>query len=201
MTGLSLPDATQLGVGSNEMDQIEKTWMTSYGVQTQLEKIGVVDTPQPQFTCPDVDPATFSSTNAEEVVRTYLQLNSWFSFIAEQLSKVTIYILEYENMLDQVEAQLRDHFRDLKETGRKMTKEELNDKIVANPERIQIACQLQKYRQYKTRLQTRADALDKSIRMISRQVEIRRQELELNHVNQPAHKSQWAPVHNGRFQT
>ena len=198
MTGLQLPDVSQIGVGCSDVQDIESVWRTANHIENEIHEKGIVDTPSPRYECPEVDPERFSSSDGNEVTRIYLQFNGWFSYIAEILSKVTIYILEYENMIEHLEAHMREQFRQLTERGKKLTKEEVNDKIIVNPKHIELTRQLQQYKQYKIRLQARADALEKSVRMVSRQVEIRRQEIEFGHVNQPAPNPGWG-ASRGRF--
>ena len=198
MSGLRLPKATQVSIGTSTVQSIEDTWSTSPEVATMLEGQGIVDVAKPAFACPEIDPNRFNAISADEIISVYLQLNAWFAYISELLSTTMMYVLEYTNMSDHLEAELRETFRDLTENGKKFTKDEIADKITTNPKHIEVTRMLQRYKQYKIRLETRAETLGKSIRMVSRHVEIRRQELELSHTNQPNTPPNWNPP-RGRF--
>lgn len=180
MSGLNIPQSMPIGVGNTGVQSIEQVWSTAGYIEDQIHSKGVDDYNQPQFPCPILTPETFNLADAKTASDNYLYLNSWYSFIAELLAKVNLYILEYENMLSHLEAQMRDSYRQISKAGDKMTKEEIADRILLNPQHMSLTRTLQQYKQYKERLNTRAEAIGRSMRVLSRQIEIRRQDLEQN---------------------
>lgn len=178
MTGLRIAKNTPLGVGLQAAHDIKEQWSTEAHVEAKIKSKGIQDFKQPSFECPFLTPQNFNLSDAKACAETYLSLNAWYSFIAELLAKVNLSILEYENMLEHLEAKTREEYRTISQPGKKMTQLEIADRILLNPQHMQLTKELQKYKQYKERLSTRADALSRSLRVLSRQIEIRRQDLE-----------------------
>ena len=182
MTGrnLRLPRTLPLGAGEEQKNTIQQQWGTAELVEMDIAQKGLKDKPQPLFDCPELDVNCLTGPDSKQYTESYVHLLAWFNYSSELLGKVQIRVLQYENMLDILSAQTRRQARDMTEaTGhKKPTAEELQDRLLQNPEYLAVLHELQRYKQAKIVLEKKVEGIERSLRVVSRQVEIRRLDLE-----------------------
>ena len=179
---LRLPRTHPLGAGEEQTKTLQQHWNTVDIVEEEIKQQGLSEHPRPQVACPELDVDTLTGTDSRSYTELYVHLLAWFAYTSELLAQVQARVLQYENMQDILAAQTRKEARDLSDAAgvKKPTVEELKDRLLLNPEYLEVMRQLQHYQQSKIMLDKKVESIERSLRVISRQVEIRRLDIEQN---------------------
>lgn len=176
--GLRLPQTLPLGAGKEQARKVSEEWNTIDAVHEEVHLRGLVDHEQPQYACPELTADMLTTTDSKSYTETYAQLLAWFSYASEVFAVVQSTILQLENMRDILGAESRRNARELQTGPKKITKEELGDRLLLNPEYQDVLKKLQRFEQAKLLYQAKVESIERSLRVISRQVEIRRLDME-----------------------
>lgn len=179
---LRLPRALAIGAGEEQKSAILSHWNTADSVEEDIERKGFKDKTEPDFECPEIDLETLTGPDNRQYTTMYVRLMAWFGYSSEMLGKTQVRILQYENMLDVLTANTRRQVREVTEAvgGKKPTAEALQDQLLANPEYLDVLRELQRYKQARILLEKKVENIERSLRLVSRQVEIRRLDIEQN---------------------
>jgi hypothetical protein len=175
-----------LGIGELRKEQVTKDWNTYDAITTELEQqgLGTIHIPTgDNATYPilteemlnTIDPKTYSSH--------FVKFSSWMTYLSEIRSHVDAQILQNENISDHISAENRRRLRDanrLSTKTDKLTVQEMDDAILLMPEKQEVIHKLQELIQRKLIVTAQLDAVDRSLRVLSRQIEVRR--LDMEHV-------------------
>lgn len=177
---LRLPRTLPIGAGEEQKKTVVQHWDTVDRVETEIHDKGLVDHPKPQFVCPELTTDMLTTQDTRHYTETYVHLLAWFSYSSELLAQVQSRILQYKNMLDILAAEGRKVARDQIEAAglKKMTVKEFEDRMLLNAEYQEVLHKLQQYQQAEITLSAKVESVERSLRVISRQVEIRRLDLE-----------------------
>lgn len=184
--GLSLPKNT--GVGSTEEQAVHQQWTTLDEQEEKLASQGFVPMDAPSFTCPEITEETLTTADSKAYSTTFAQQLSWFNYSSQTLARCIAELLQVSNEMDIIEAKMRRGFRErMKLAGKdgKMTAQEMSDEILLDARYSYLLLRKQELTQYKTRLAAYTDGIERGLKVISRQVEIRKMELEQSRVNIP----------------
>jgi len=176
--GLKVDKAAPIGVTAEQKKSLQEHWNTASESEKLYEKEGFGEIKKPTFNCPEVDEQVVTNPDSTEFTTVYVHLLGWYSYCAELLAKVDVYILQYENLLDVLGAETRDVARKQHAEGKKPTVDELKDRLLLNPRYLETLHELQKYQQHKKLLASRLESIDRSLKVISRQVTIRTLDME-----------------------
>jgi hypothetical protein len=172
---LQIPRSASLGAGTAKALTIQQKWDTVDEVEAEILKKGLVNHAQPQFMCPELTADSLTTTDSRSYTETYVHLLSWFTYSSEILAQVQARIVQYDNMLEILAAEHRKAERQRTPHGAKPpTVEERKDLLLLNPDYQEVLHKLQRYQQSKITLTAQVDSIERSLRVISRQVEIRR---------------------------
>lgn len=207
--GLRLGGKLSLGIGKEGVTTLRQHWDTADQVEVDLAAEGITDKPRPKFECPELTAEQLTTPDSKSYTETYQRFLSWYEYYNELKAKVQARVLQYTNMLDILSAQTRKQHRELSANmgTKKLTVEEVNDLLTTNPEYQEILFELQKYQQSKLLVDTKVDAIERTLRIISRQVEIRKLDFEQSRTasNLPSrgnkrepHVSPFAPMVGGK---
>lgn len=176
---LRLPQTLPLGAGKAQAQKVSESWNTVDQVQEEVHLRGLVDHEQPQYQCPELTADMLTTQDSKSYTETYAQLLSWFTYATEVYAVVQSTILQLENMKDILGAESRRNALETIQEGRKKpTKEEFADRLLLNPEYQEVLKKLQRFQQAKLLYQAKVESIERSLRVISRQVEIRRLDME-----------------------
>jgi hypothetical protein len=180
MSGLQLGKKIPIGVGAQEAQSIQARWDTADDSDRRVIGTGLVDHPKPEFSCPDLDADTLTTPDSRSYTETYVHILAWFNYSNELLANVQARVLQYDNMLRVLTAQTRIRQREISAASgaKKMPEEEIQDLLYTNPEYQNILLELQRYKQLKLMMESKVDAIERSLKVISRQVEIRKLDIE-----------------------
>lgn len=177
---MRLPSDIPLGAGQARAEAIQAHFSTSDEVMQGLkEEMGYVPVPQPHYACPVLNAEMLTTSNWKTYSQNYAMFKGWWDFYNEKLAEVTNCVVQYKNMLSMIETATKKTQRELaRATREKLTVDMLKERVLENPEYQAALLELQRYTQAKALLQAKFESLDKSLSMLSRQVEIRRLDLE-----------------------
>jgi hypothetical protein len=190
-----------VGIGETAKNNIVDHWNTIDQVELQLTQQGIVEKQKPAFACPEVDENLLTSTNHTEYSAIYSRLLAWYNYVTPTFARVKCRVLEFENMLDRIGATIR---KELKGTNKlvvkteKLSPDEIKDAILLDPNHAMVALELQRYQQQKIQLEAFLEILDRSLKVVSRQVEIKK--LEFNGANREGNTSPRQPFTHPNWQ-
>jgi hypothetical protein len=173
--GLQAP--ISIGISMTELEAILEKFNTQPAVEEDLKKMGLQNPSQPQFGLEEITPELLTTTDDKEYTTMYSHQLSWFNYLTPILANVTSGLLQAENQMKLVDAAIRKR---LKEQNKLRSKEEklkdgdidlevLNDVIYQ-----EAMLEAQRLKQYKLSLEAMTDIAGRNMKVISRQVEIRR---------------------------
>lgn len=185
-TGLSLPQIT--GVGESTEKRLHQEWTTLDEVEDRLANEGFLPFPQPEFTCPQITEDALTTADSKAYTGMYAQQLAWFNYASTTLARCTADLLQVTNEMNIIESTMRKGFRARMKAGgkeAKMSAEEMQDEITLDERYSYLLHRKQILTQYKTELGTYTENIERGLKVISRQVEIRKMELEQSRVNIP----------------
>lgn len=183
--GLRVPAV--LGIDSSAQRDIHNEWDTLSGVKAMLVRDGFTDCPQPNFACPSVTEEDLTTTDNTKYSQNYARLLAWFNYASQLLAEVNAALLGIENEMEYVGAKMKKDMREnnrgkgLKDASR-LAAGDIADEILLDPHYHELQVEQQRLTQMKYTLTSRVDNLERGLRVTSRQVEIRKLELERGRV-------------------
>lgn len=181
MSGVKMPSHPRSG--ASFVSSQEQKWETYGEVDRSLEELGVSLPTKPSFDQPILEGTFLTTVSNADLAILGTEFLSWFSYLSELLSRVEAQLLEVENAEETIIASLRYNKRQGETQGAKrMTAEDMKDYILLCPDYQEIALKKQRLAQRKKLLQVRVDVLDKSLKMISRQITLRGIDVEAQRI-------------------
>ena len=175
------------GVGESAAKKIEQEWDSFPGVMQYLEtQLALVPAAEPEFACPILKVEDLTTTDGKAYTEVYMQKVAWYGFYTEHKAKHDAIVLEIEAKMGVIETRIR---RDMRKnhkvtTGKGEAKAPpenlMQESVDSDPHYLDLKKKLVTHKQTLKLLNARVENLDREIKLMSRQVEIRRQELD-NH--------------------
>lgn len=191
--GLQVPG--NLGIGQTQERTIEQTWATFDAVECQLTRMGIPPMESPRCNIPKITADTLTNTPNDQFSRIFSEFSEWYGFVTNLYGRIQAKLLEVENEMSDVETHNRKHLLDTwREQGGakkdKPTVQQMADFNALHHRYRDLKIQAQELEQQRLILQPRKEQLYRDWKTISRQVEIRGQELERTRIggNMPARR-------------
>lgn len=183
-TGLVIPKG--MGVGESVEREIHSNWSTLEAIERDVAMRGLRSALQPQHPCPQLTADMLTTADSTAYSTNYAMVLSWFQYTADMVAHVRAKELEIENERAMIGAKMRKKFRtDIASGGGKMTTTEMEDIILTDPRNEELLLEEQRMKQYKIILSTHMENIERALKVISRQVEIRKSDFENGRVNIP----------------
>jgi hypothetical protein len=177
-----IPEAKTLGLGKTALAETHSRWSTFTNVAAQLERKGVgSELEEPGFACPQVTEEDLLTEDARHFTRIYHHVLAWFEYVTTIYARTRAQLLQYENELEVVAAARRKKLREENKSVPKadrMSAKEIEDEVLTDIDYQRVMLDAQQLRQSKIIVEAVVENLDRSLKVISRQVEIKRQERE-----------------------
>jgi hypothetical protein len=182
--GLSLP--TNVGIGATEQAKAHHQWDTSGEVLDRLKAEGFWTMDTPTFELPRITVDVLTTADNTMYSKVYAEQLAWFNYASQILAGAKIEVLQTKNEMDMIESKMRKQFRDsAKVNGIKPNEKDIQDEINIDTRYSELKLYGQKMEQYKIMLDTFSEGIERGLKVISRQVEIRKMEIEQGNVNIP----------------
>lgn len=182
--GLRLPPGMD-DVGETAEANIHKRWGYINDVIDYMEnELGVAPPKEPGFPCPTLTSEDLTNPDSKTYTIRYCQFNSWWEYLSEVLARHEAKELEFKAEMSDLEATLRESFRkhSAKTTRAGERKAppalEMDDKIETNPRYVELKQLSLKVAEIIKILGSKVKSLERSLALLSRQVEIRRQNFD-----------------------
>lgn len=180
-----MPQLPVAVISDAEEELAHNEWNTIERVQARLKAWGITVPDQPpNFAIPEVTTTLVDSDN-QEYLKTNAQYLAWLNFITPHIALTKGIILQIQNEKKHIEALYRQNAREADKRlgrGKKTPKEEIDDSIMLDPRYIALTRQEQELIQERDGLESKETALERTMRVISRHVEVKKLDAEMNRV-------------------
>jgi len=185
MAGLKTPRAKDMDLGESKRQQVKSAWDTSEDVLKRLSAQGFGLSQQPEEGMPTLSGEMLNTATHEE----YLHLNalflSWLDYAAPKLAHVRGTLLQVKNWKTDIEVRNKDRIRKAEKSLPKKdqtTKDELETIIWLDATYQRLTQLEQSITHEKLLLESKIDIIERTLRVVSRHVEVKRIELEQNRI-------------------
>jgi hypothetical protein len=188
-SGLNLP--TSLGMSPKEEDVVAHRWDTLEGVVDTIGTWGFAEAVGPQVECPMVTADMLLTPDVKQYTTLFTSLLHWFNYANKLKARVMAELLQLENEMSDIAAETRKRLRreneqrgnDTDVRGKKvkvngkLTALDIDDEIETNLRHRELKIRAQSVKQTKYELDARCEELERSLRVVSRNIEMRKEEL------------------------
>lgn len=182
--GLRLP-STLAGVGETAQQEIHSRWSTYENAKHYIETVvGLKPPEEPKWAEPVLTLQGLTESTGKDYTEMYMQVTGWFGYLGDIKARVSAQILERDREMKFIEAKMREAMRDRSDrttkTGDRKAPPagEMDDKILLDARYSTLGIEKQGFEQVVSMLNARITKLEYEIKLISRQVEIKRTEFE-----------------------
>lgn len=142
---------------------------------------GFTDSEKPAGGFPSLTPKQLTDTPNKDYTALHGEYLEWFRYTAETYAKIRAQVLQVKNEMEDIELDTKREMRN--QPGKKPTEEEINIAVGLHSRYRSLKQLQQKAEQTKILLEVRVDYLERSLRVISRQVELRKIDANQGGVN------------------
>lgn len=184
--GLRLP-AGMDDVGATAEANIHKRWEFFDESKEYMEnELGIPPPREPNFACPTLTAEDLTEPDAKRYTERYNEFLAWYNYLSEILARHESVALEHKAEMDDLSATLRESYR---KNSKKVTRSgeakpppiaEMEDRIQVHPRYVELKQKNLKTSEIIGMLGRKVETLKSSLALLSRQVEIRRQNFEGN---------------------
>jgi hypothetical protein len=182
--GLRAPRVS--GVGEKEGQDIHNRWQTYQEVKKYIENdLGFAPAAEPEFPCPQLTTDKLTTPDSKSYTETYAELLAWWQYASEKLAHVKAELLEVEDEMDDITVITRKRIRKEdknKKKDQRLSLADISDTIESDIRFIELKQRKQTLAQFKEILGTRTVSIERSLKVISRQVEIRKLDFDQSQV-------------------
>lgn len=178
MSKLQLP--TSVGLSDLEKQSLKLRWNTIDAVEEKLEIMGFSPDLQPVYSRPTITAEQLTTTINQDYTVLYAQHLAWYNYTTPVLARTKARLLGYQNELTNIETRIR---KDLRKKNRELARDDkLNEKdieteIWSDPDFLEVKREEQRYAQNKMEIEAYLDVMNNNLKVISRQIEIRKIEM------------------------
>jgi hypothetical protein len=170
-----------VGLPEQTTRNIEMQWDSHDSVREWLAQHGIHPMAEPQVVCPEVTPDMLLNPDPRSYAELFSNLVQWQNYFDELLAEACACLLPIENEMEDIESAKRTHFRKMNEgkpRNERTTDDEIKDLILQDPRHRELRLAQQTFKQHKLFIETKVEQQGRKVRMVSRQVTIRQNELE-----------------------
>jgi len=177
--GLRLPSNT--GISEEETRAAAIKWDTQGQVEENLKKSGFSQPVKPSSPRPSVTAEQLTTVINKDYTVLYAQHLAWFNYTGPILARVRARLLQVRNEMRDIEVRIR---RELRKKNRDLPRDErfnekdIEDETWTDPRYKALVNEEQQFEQTKLQLEAYLRETEETLKVISRQVEIRKIELE-----------------------
>lgn len=177
-----LPSLKNVVVDDAQRKAARTDFDTMDEVEKQLAKWGFsLNTTPPPFPVPEVSATQLTTDFNKDYTTMYANQLAWLNYTSPLLAHVKATLIELEHALQDITVKMRKELRrknqELDRTDR-LSEKDIEDVIWCDPSHKELIVEKQRFDQMRLRLQSHVDAMEQNMRVISRQVEIRKLEID-----------------------
>ena len=183
MTGLRLPNSA--GPTDTDTVLVAQRWNTQPEKEEELRKEGFCPVAQPNFVFPTITANLLTSPDSTAYTEAYYCSVAWADYARDKLARLQMHILQLKNTMGEMERILRGVLRDdtYRQKGPKPAPKDFKDHVESDPVYSNMALQLQAQMQKELVYTAELQRYQNQVRMLSRNVELRREHWETGNSN------------------
>lgn len=191
--GLRLPKT--VGMEAPAQQAIHNKWTTSPVVEQEVAAAGLPYDETPPCAYPGTLTAEQLTTiDPSEYTQLYSEHLGWYNYLAPIVARIKSHLLEVRNEKKEIDVHISTGERKrntVRAKGDKLTAGEIEDAVWMDPRYNELVIIEQKLEQQKLEFEARLDCVHRNLQVLSRQVTLKGQELELNRMenNLPTRKT------------
>lgn len=182
--GLRLPSVVP-GVGASKEREINARWQVYEKVLDYLSmEVGIVSPVEPKSAYPELGTDELTTADSHAYTDTFAKLSSWFGYLTEVKARHDAKLLGIKAEMEDIETTIRERLRktNSRETAKGKPKPpsalEMSDAIAKDTRYTELAVDRLFQEEVLLILNARIEKCERELRLISRQVEIRRLDFE-----------------------
>lgn len=182
-SGLQLPNV--VGIGAQQEGYISQTWETIDDVELEASRSGIPPLPRPDHIIPVLTNEKLMTSSNSQYTDMQLEIKAWKDYVADRYGRIRARQLQVENEMNEIAVSFRAPLR-AQRVGLKKTDDgyytdkRIEDEIEMQPRYRELKLKLQMLTQEEMVIESRLKALSGDLAIISRAVELRKQEWEEN---------------------
>lgn len=175
--GLNLPSG--VGLSTGEVQEILTRFATLSDVEENLNKMGFpAQGKQPDFPLPEITSEVLTRYTNDQYSEVYSKLLAWFNYLVPIHADAKAALLQAQNQLDLVEAHTQKRITDQNKNKTKgegrLTAEEVRTEVLVDPTYQTALLEVQTRKQTLIKLDAYWEIADRGLRVISRQIEVKK---------------------------
>jgi predicted nucleotidyltransferase len=170
--GLTLPKTLGAPERTPVNKKIHARWETFQDVDLDLKTKGFTDADRPPTPMPNLTRKQLTDLPNKEYTELHGEYLEWFRYAAEEFTRIKALVLQVKNEMKDIASELRSEMKN--QPGKKPTDADIDLAIEMHSRYRELAQLLQRGEQAKMIMETKVDYLERSLRVISRQVELRK---------------------------
>lgn len=146
----------------------------------EIHHMGFPRLPQPQFTCPPLDPKALSNMDLIQYGETHMRYVAWLNYSENVLAYVKSMLIGVKRQIDELHTRLKVSFRQTKnpETNRPFSADDARSLAEENPRYLELLRDQTKLESMKLLMESHVDSYEKICSVISRHIELRKLDIE-----------------------
>lgn len=174
--GLSLP--TNMGMSPKEEEVVSHRWDTLEKVIDTLGSWGFREAVSPDIEYPTVTADMLLTQDIKDYTTMFTSFLRWFNYSNKMKARVIAELLQLENEMNDIAAETRKRLRRENEGRKKpLGVKDIEDEIDTNLRHRELKIRAQSMKQMKIEMDAQCEELERSLRVISRNIEVRKEEL------------------------
>jgi len=163
-----------LGLGETAEQQLHAVWETLDDIMIEVMKEGFLPVERPNYAPPVLQASWLDNLTPESYHLLNAQLSAWKSYAQSIITILECGIEECDNEMDQLGASIRSQAR---KAAKKPTADDVKDLVKINPRYNELRQKRQMFLQKKKLVEPHFDRYGRDLRILSRALEMRGQEL------------------------
>jgi hypothetical protein len=161
-----------------EENNATNRWDTLERVINTVGNWGLAEAETPKVDCPTVSPEMLLTPDVKQYTTMYTAFLHWFNYANKLKARIIAELLQFENEMDDIAAATR---KALREQGnilpKKLTAKDIDDEVNTTPRYRELKIRAQELEQLKAEMDARCEELERSLRVVSRNIEVRKEEM------------------------
>jgi hypothetical protein len=178
--GLTLPK--HLSVPDSTVVSTRERWNTIDKVEEGIRMWNLPHLREPTVECPVLTAEMLQTADPKEYSRKFADMRIWYDYSSRLSAKIRANLLQERNRLEDLEAELRISFRNTNQGKTKredrMTAEEIADRVTIDANVRAARQDVQLWEQHHIQVTAVTEGLERSLKLMSRQIELRREEID-----------------------
>jgi hypothetical protein len=176
--GLHIPE--RMGMSTREEEAASTRWDTVVRVVDAVNNWGFSDAQSPKVEMPVVTADMLLTPDVNSYTTMYASVLQWFNYSNKLKARIIVELLGLENEMEDIEAETRKRLRrenEQRPKEDKLTAQAINDEIVTAPRYRELKIRAQEVKQLKIEMDARCEELERTLRVVSRNIEVRKEEM------------------------